>query len=728
MTPAEEDFLRNLRSIFQVEAAEHIQTITSGLLELEGTSEPAGRTEILETITRAAHSMKGAARAVELREVEIQCHHMESTLTKCKQAGEAPTAAVLDEIHAALNAIAEATAANPPATVESTAGSPAQAETESTDGAEPAAPAGPPAPLQVSAGDTVRLSIAKLEAHLVGAEELVAVKQNAGQRVGDFQALQSQLDAWQREWSGFETGVSDRSGRFAGGRTEEFIRTTRERLNAMQENVSRLSQDVRRDHHVVGRLVDDLLEESKQLLLLPFATLAVPLSKLVRDLCRDQAKEAELQISGQELEIDKRILEEMKDPLIHLLRNAVDHGVEPPDQRVRAGKSPQAVLSLSVSALPGRRVEFVLADDGAGIDTAKVREAAVRHGVLSAGQAAQRTDSQLNDFIFMDEISSRSQVSTLSGRGLGLAIVREQAEKLGGSVAVESTPGEGTCFRVVLPSTLSTFRGITVEVGNQLFILPTAQVEGVGRVESTEIHTVEGRETITWRNRAVAWVRLADILGLAEGEIDPDDSGMKLFLLVGRGDQQIALAVQAVKDEQEVLVKPLLKPLSRVRNIAGATVLGSGRLVPILEISDLMKSARQTFRAAVSARDRESAQRPTILFVEDSFTSRTLIKGILEADGFRVLTAVDGLEGYARLRHEKIDLVISDVDMPRLDGFGLTDRIRKHHSMADLPVILVTARETPEDRERGLNAGADAYLTKSGFDQTSLLETVRRLL
>ena len=381
-----------------------------------------------------------------------------------------------------------------------------------------------------------------------------------------------------------------------------------------------------------------------------------------------------------------------------------------------------------MAALPGRRVEFVLTDDGGGIDSAKIRDAAVRAGLLPAAAVGEIGENQLNELVFAGEISSRSEVSALSGRGLGLAIVRERAEKLGGKVAVTSTPGKGTRFQIELPITLSTSRGILVEVNDQEFVLPTAQVRGAGRIAATAIHSVEGRETITWRDRAVAWVRLADLLGLPDGEFAEANSGMIPFLLVGRGDQQMALAVQAVKEEQEVLVKPLIKPLSRVRNIAGATVLGWGRLVPILEVTDLMKSARHTFRSPVSAVSQDATKRPTILFVEDSFTSRTLIKGILEADGFRVLTAVDGLEGYARLRHEKIDLVISDVDMPRLDGFGLTDRIRKHHSMTDLPVILITARETPEDRERGLNAGADAYLTKSGFDQTSLLETVRRLL
>jgi two-component system chemotaxis sensor kinase CheA len=244
------------------------------------------------------------------------------------------------------------------------------------------------------------------------------------------------------------------------------------------------------------------------------------------------------------------------------------------------------------------------------------------------------------------------------------------------------------------------------------------------------VQTVEGRETISLAGRTVALVRLADVLELARGETDSGRAAFPVVVL-GDGGQHIAFAVDAVLDEQEVLVKRLAKPLVRVRNIAGATVLGSGQVAPILNVADLLKSARKAAgaaaRAAVETRPAE-VESKAILVVEDSITSRMLLKGILEAAGYRVRTAVDGMDALAALRAERFDLVVSDVEMPRMNGFELTAKIRADRKLADLPVVLVTALETREDRERGMEVGANAYLVKSSFDQSDLLETVRRLI
>src|ERR1051326_3682757 len=419
----------------------------------------------------------------------------------------------------------------------------------------------------------------------------------------------------------------------------------------------------------------------------------------------------------------------MKDPLIHILRNCVDHGIEIPEQRRRAGKPLRATITLAVSPVNGNKVEIVVSDDGAGTDVEKVKEAAVKHGFLQPEEARRMSEAEALALIFRADVSTSPIITQLSGRGLGLAIVREKTEKLGGRVSVESRHHEGTTIRIRLPVALATFRGILVEVSERLFIVPAAQVERVARFTSKDVQTVEGRETLSLNGRAVALVRLAEVLELPLVQRDGDLLAATPVVILGLGDQCVAFALDAVLDEQEVLVKRLSKPLSRVRNIAGATVLGSGRVAPILNVTDLLKSARKAggaVRVAAGAKPADKEAK-SVLVVEDSITSRMLLKGILESAGYRVKTAVDGVEGFTTLRSEGFDLVVSDVEMPRMNGFDLTAKIRADKKLAELPVVLVTALETREDRERGIDVGANAYLIKSSFDQSNLLEAVRRL-
>jgi two-component system chemotaxis sensor kinase CheA len=453
------------------------------------------------------------------------------------------------------------------------------------------------------------------------------------------------------------------------------------------------------------------------------------LAKLVRDLCRDQGKEAELTIHGEEVTIDKRILEQLKDPLIHLLRNCIDHGIETPDRRRRAGKPPRAAITLTVSPMNSNQVEISLSDDGAGIDIEKVKAAAGKRGLAIPASADQHGESAALALVFETAVSTSPMITQVSGRGLGLAIVREKTEKLGGRVAIESRRGAGTTIRMTLPLTMATFRGVLIESAQRLFIVPTAQVERVTRFKPQDVQTVEGRRTLEFNASAVSLVDLAEVLQLPPAPHRPDAPTATPVLILGAGEQRVAFAVDAVLDEREVLVKTLPRPLSRVRNIAGATVLGSGEVTPILNVSDLLKSARTAGAAPRATVASAPAQRPAkkILVVEDSITSRMLLKGILESAGYEVKTAIDGIDGFTALRAEHFDLVVSDVEMPRMNGFDLTARIRADRALAELPVVLVTALESREDRERGIDVGANAYLVKSSLDQSNLLEALRRL-
>jgi two-component system chemotaxis sensor kinase CheA len=735
MGAGEHDFLDALRATFRLEAAEHVQTIASGLLALEQSADPDARPRLVDAIFRAAHSLKGAARAVDLIAVETLCQSLEDTFATWRSQETAPSRDDLDRAHAAVDAIRHAlsapTAAPPP--------SPVQAGPGWRNESPP--PAGDPSP--AAPDESVRIAVSKLDAQLVNAEEMLVGKLMTAKHAEDVRDLGYRLETWRREFVSFDARArAMRPAVAAVARTHphlntelnallDFLDWNVDYLNALDARVAAISRGADRDTLAIGKLVDDLLESSKTLLLLPFGTVAAQLPTLVRNLCRDQGKQAELVISGEHIEIDKRILEEIKDPLIHLLRNCIDHGIEPPEQRQRAGKPARATITVAVTQGDGNKVQVLVKDDGAGLDLAQVRHSAIEHRVLPADEANAIDERAAARLIFASHVSTSTMVTRVSGRGLGLAIVREKVERLGGTVSVESERGAGTQFSMVLPSLLATFRGILIEAARQRFVVPLSHVERVIRVAPEQIGTIEGRPTVSLGAKAVAFTRLHDVLGLPAADGDVADSRTLTLMVLGSGDHRIAFAVDAVLDEQEVLVKPLQKPLSRVRNIAGATVLPSGQMAAILNVADLLTSARHAGVTMPALRSTVSDGQPTrrsILVAEDSITSRMLMRTILESAGFKVTTAVDGLEAFALLRAHRFDLLVSDVDMPRLNGFELTARLRADARLASLPVILVTALETVEDRGRGIDVGADAYIGKSTFDQRDLLDTVRRLL
>lgn len=763
--PDEDEFLQMLRATFKVEAEEHIQTIASGLLELERASgDDAERRAVLEATFRAAHSLKGAARAVNLTDIEMICQSMEDVFAQWKRGSE-PAPEAIDSLHRSLDAVTASVTTPagattqpdpPPAAVSIPALVPMPAPTPPPIASPPqrALPwpkmsvptpreSAPPSTFAqpVASAETVRIPVAKLDARLLEAEEMLTAKLTTAQRATDLAALAAHLAEWHKEWAHLQSdvrtlrqsderaGSAERPATTGLPRLVEFFDWSHDFLRTLESRITTLERTAQQDHLMIGKLVDDLLEDSKKLLMLPLTTLGTLFPKLVRDLCRDQGKEADFVIRGEEVEIDKRVIEEMKDPLVHLLRNCIDHGIEMPEERRRLGKAPRATVTLAVSPVNGNKVELLVSDNGAGIDPEKVKSSAIKHGRLTEEEARQLTDSQALDLIFESDVSTSPIITQLSGRGLGLAIVREKAEKLGGRVSVESQLGNGTTIRISLPIALATFRGILVRVAERLFVIPTTQVVRVGCFKAEDVRTVEGHETLPLDDRAIALAWLAEVLELPEAECSINGSGA-LYLLLGTGDQRIAFAIDALVGEQEVLVKRLSKPLARVRNIAGATVLGSGQVAPILNVADLLKSARKAGRpiARTAAEKPAEVAAKSILVAEDSITSRMLLKGILESAGYRVKTAVDGMEAFTTLRAENFDLLVSDVEMPRLNGFDLTARVRADRKLAELPVVLVTALETREDRERGIDAGANAYLVKSNFDQSNLLEAVRRLV
>ncbi|PYV43794.1 MAG: hybrid sensor histidine kinase/response regulator, partial [Acidobacteria bacterium] len=580
---------------------------------------------------------------------------------------------------------------------------------------------------KLTPAETVRISTAKLGSLLLQTEELLSAKVAASQRAAELKEIKTAFGTWKKEWAKYRIGdpglrnAELKKHQFPAPypQLNEFLDWNSSFAKSLESQVTSLTRAAEQDHRSLSAMVDGLLEDMKKVLMLPFSSILEIFPKLIRDLSRDQGKEVELQVQGGEIEVD-----------IHLVRNCIDHGIEKPEEREGKQKLVRGTIKIAVSQKEGSRVEILLSDDGAGIDLAKVRSAAVRLGMLSEEESDELTEKELHALIFQSEVSTSPMITDISGRGLGLAIVREKVEKLGGAVSLETHVDKETTFRVLLPLTLARFWGILVRVGEHLFVLPATYVERVGRLKAEEIRTAGSRETILLDGQAISLARLGVVLALSQQPLETDSAEHLQWIVLGSAERRIGFLVDEILNEQEVVVKSLGKQLSRVCNIAGATVLGSGRVVPVLNVSDLMKSAVKV--AATPARE-VSATEPkpetkTVLIVEDSITARALLKGILETAGYRVKVAVDGMEGLTAVKSEDFDLVISDVEMPRMDGFELTAKIRADKKLSELPVVLVTALESREDRERGIEVGASAYIVKSSFDQGNLLGAVRRLI
>lgn len=742
--------------------------MSAGLIELEKTTLAEKRMDIIESIFREAHSLKGASRAVNLVEMETICGALEGVFAALKRQEMALSAPLFDLLHKAIDSLGKflSSIGTAPASGEkpkiaelvqelegalkSGLAPPRRDETKSkaeskllTDPeAETIRLPGEP---RAALAETVRISTAKLDDLFLQAEGLLSAKLAGRQRTAQLREIPSIVAGWRQEWANIypellQVALSPATEAKRHGKDHEIPQKKRmveflERSNtiakSLEAQLAKLAQSAEQDQRALGGMVDSLLDDMKKVLMLPFTSLLDIFPKIVRSLSRDQGKEVEWVVRGDEIEIDRRILEEMKDPLIHIVRNCIDHGIEKPEERKQKGKSTRGTVSLTVTQKNGNKVEALIADDGSGIDSAKALEVAVKLGVVSAEHAQKLDERQVLSLIFHSGVSTSPIITDISGRGLGLAIAQEKVEKLGGTISLETRPGLGTSFRIVLPLTLATSRGVLVRVKEHHFVLPTTHVERVGRISRQEIKTVENRETIELNGQAVSLVRLGSVLDLPRQSSLEESAEKVPILVIGLAEKRIAFVVDEVLNEQEVLVKGLGQPLSRVRNIAGATVLGGGQVVLILSVGDLMKAAGKgaaTHAASAAGVQVEEKKAKSILVAEDSITARTLLKSVLESAGYDVKTAVDGADAFTVLRTAEFDLVVSDVEMPRMSGLDLTAKIRADKKLSDLPVVLVTALESREDRERGIDVGANAYIVKSSFDQSNLLDVIRRLI
>ncbi|NOK32656.1 response regulator [Corallococcus exercitus] len=698
---------------FLEELEGHVVSLNRDLLALE--QAPARAKELIPGLLRTLHSVKGASRAASAAMVENACHRMEEVLEPLIH-GRTPTPDLFELCFATVDALDDA--GRRLASRRELAGSPLEALLPQLEQAAHGLPAQTPAPApaptpkppppeaepelpvlaQVS-GETlpVRVSGQKLDALLGRSGELrVAMLRLEGHA--------ESLEALRDDVAGLRETVR--------GTTSE---TTLRRVELELARVARVLAQDRRALFQSSTGLDDEVRRSR---MLPFEEGCTGLERAARDVAHGLGRRVRLEVQGGGLDLDRSLLQSLREPLLHLVRNAVAHGLEAPEERVRHGKPEEGRVVLS-ARLRGSRVQVAVEDDGRGLDLEALRERARARDL-----EAPEDDAEAARLVFLPGLSTAAKVTAVSGRGVGLDVVRAQVEALRGSVEVAFKAGQGTRFTLDVPLTLSTLRVLLVSVGGQTLALASEGVDRLLRLSPSDVREVEGRMSWVTPDALVPLASLASVLDLPAGPPRARPSAVVL----SAGTAQAALVVDEVIAEQEVLVRSLGSRVKRARHVAAAAVMPDGRMALLLSPASLVRAAGGRPSTHFFPTPKEQAARRRVVLADDSPTTRMLEQSILEGAGYDVVACADGAEAWERLQAGGADAMVMDVEMPRMDGFQVTEAVRASPRFGRVPVVLVTSREKPEDKARGLQAGASAYIVKSAFDPTSLLETLRRLL
>ncbi len=731
----------SILELFRSELENQAAALNSGLLELA--DDPANPAKI-EPVMRAAHSIKGAARMAGLDSLTNLAHKFEDVMVAAQKGAVELGDDALDvcfraaDVFTGLAALPASEVARWPernaARIE-----PLAAALESLLRGEPPAPAEPEAPAQEPAAvpeaaapgpaqeGVVRVSAASLN-RLMGlaADSLVQSRR--------LDQLRKAIAAERRRQFRISQAMSRLRERAAelpnGDRLAELVAGAERALEAgLKETVAfqdKFDEFVRQSTLTSEHLYEEVLASRMR----PFADAAAGLRRTVRDTARALGKKVRLEIEGVSTPVDRDVLENLRAPLAHILRNAVDHGIEPPQARRAAGKPETGKIRMDVRHHAGSLLVEV-ADDGRGIDLEALRRRVVERGLASEEMAAGFSESELLEFLFLPGFSTAGSVTEVSGRGVGLDVVQSMVREAGGSVRLSTRKGEGTTVHLHLPVTRSVLRTLIVEIDREPYAFPITSIRCCVSVPVEDLESVEGRHYLVYEGKSVGLVSAREVLELGEGL----PAGSKVSaVLVGNQDSAYGLEVDRFLGEEDLVLRPLDPRLGKVPNISAAALLEDGSPVLIIDVDDLIQTIEKllvegrVFRRRTAREEAKGKRRRTILVVDDSPTVRETERRLLESRGYEVDTAVDGIDGWNAVRLGSYDLVITDVDMPRLDGIELVRRIRRDPRVQTTPVMIVSYKDREEDRQAGLEAGASYYLTKSSFQDEALLDAVADLI
>ncbi len=781
-----------LRDIFKATSEEHLQQMEANVLHLEKHPDDSAT---LENLLREIHSLKGDANMLGIKDIGTLAHQFEDILGSVKRGETAYSMELSDRLYQGLDAMGQLVheavtgetaetnvihvmaylmgapkepeqAVEPgngkaillepvPLAILSTRADERDIEQRNTEQRDteqgdietwqhrdlepfrhltPSLLHAPKTSLPTAAHriNTIRVETAKLDTLMTQAGELTVTKTRINHRLVDIEELLTLWEDWNRDAFSHRTtwneGRRDAKGQFSSGQGSQ--QRHQERLEQVGQRLNQLRQAAYEDSSRLESVATELEAGIQALCLLPLSTLFQPFSRMVRDLARQEGKAIELIIEGGDTRADKRILEEMKDPLMHLLRNAIDHGIELPDERERLGKPRTATLHLR-GYQTATNIVIEVSDDGRGLMIETIKQTAVQRGVCRVDDFAKMSDRQIQALIFTPGFSTRSLITEVSGRGVGLDVVKTNVDRLKGTIQVESRPNLGSTFQIQLRPTLATAHVLLVVVEGISYAIPVEFIETSLLMQSSDLFTIEGQTAFLFDQQPISIVKLANLLELKAPSLAPKAAPQDSFpcIILKVGEERLGLLVEALVDEQDVVLKPQSQLLQRVRNVSGATILGTGEVCMVLNPSDLITSVQKRTIVDHAQTSMQAAnQKQVVLLVEDSIAIRTQEKRILESAGYEIITAVDGLDALNKLPTRTFDAIVSDVQMPNLDGLTLTAKVRQHKEYSEIPIILVTSLASDEDKRRGAEAGANAYIPKGSFDQTVLIETLKRLI
>ena len=719
-----------LIATFRAEVEERLASLSAGLLGLE--SHPRLR-EAVSALFRDAHTVKGSAKMLGLDHVVGVAHLAEDLLGAMRDGRFTARRDLIDLLLTSCDAVSRSmpgvVAPLTPEDLEPVTSALQKALTGADPVAVPVLPEISPELMIEAAAvvddiapargrdavDSVRVAAAKVYDLI----DIVGEATLGASRVDQTANVLLELLADHARWT-----KALRASAGNGADLPEQAQVALHRLLAIGDQAQGAGGELR--EHIETQLarVSRVRDGAMGLAMVPLRRVLAAFPRLVRDVAAETGKEVELELEGESTELDKQVLDGIADALKHLVINATDHGCEPAADRVLAGKSGVATVRVTARSAGGH-VVIEVADDGRGIDEARVRASAIARGLLPADTAL--TGAPLLQLLFTPAFSTNDQVTETSGRGVGLDVVKTAVDALGGSIEISSEPGVGTTFSLTLPVTLGVMRCLLTRIGGERFAIPvTSVVESLG-LRDAVVADLAGKPVITRHGVSIPLLDLGEALGV------PGEREARAALVVRHADRQLAWAVDRLEGETELVIKDLGSFLRRVEGVQGATIAGDGGVVVLLDLREIAERAIGLGGGRIATAPRPAAaktngHRARVLVVEDSIGVRELERVILEGAGYHVETAVDGLDGASRLRDDPVDVVISDIEMPGMDGFTLTRTIRRTKGWEQVPVVIMTSRGDDADRRAGLEAGATAYLLKQDFDQAALIDTVRRLI
>lgn len=712
-----------LQANFLGSIPDRMDAFAQRLLDLERS--PSDR-DALDELFRHGHSLKGAGGTFQYPAITVLGHAMESILDGLRRGRLQASPPLMGLLLSSADAVREV------AQRYKQGGLPADFRHAIVDSLEAAARgevAAQPAPAVsapvLPAHDSVRVGLDRIDHLINAASELTLLKSQRAARVRHTDDLVRGLKSTMRRWRA-EQEELELSSQPGPRRALDWIGASLDQMERTVQQLQTMVDDAGREAAQIGRTAEDLASSLLSLRMLPLANLFAGLPRLVRDVARSLGKEVDVELAGADTEVDRRVLEELSDPLIHLVRNSLDHGLETPRERLKAGKPERGTLRLSATP-QGGQVAIRVEDDGRGLDVPAIRRKAVAAGILSADEAAAMSDRQAGQLIFRPGFTTREQVTAISGRGVGTDVVLATVRRLRGIVDVDFVPGKGTSFTLTVPLTMAVMQALRVRVGDEHYLIPALAVVEATRVDATRVELLDRSAVFEHRGSTLPIVALGPILETAAS----GRAGAPLELVVvGAAERRLALAVDELVREETVVVEDCGRLVPSLPLVAGATISEDGRVVPVLDVPGIVHRATTARASAVLPPRPMGAERArpssTVLVVDDVMTTREMLRGLVELAGYRVVAAESATAALAALRESPVDLVLADVEMPGMDGLELLERIRSDERVARLPVVLVTGLASDELRRRGLLAGATAYLVKGQFDQKDLLRLIER--